>query len=948
MSGRMFVRPRKQSGFALLLVIALLAFLVLLSVALATLTRVDSRASAGTVAAAQARLNARAAMRLALGRLQLAAGPDRRVTATADRVGGGLNPTWVGVWDTSTLPTSTPMSGWLVSGSGLEPGADLSTRSDAVQLVRTTAPVYGLAQDLRASDVPGFGAAEVTVGRFAWCVIDEGVKANLAVPDRVDEIAVTEGLTDPIGTIAQRDRVRQLLAHRSGAEALADELSLPVPYPGDGDSLIRWNALHGVLAREQWALGFADTADRFDYLRTGFGDFTPFSMGLLTNSAEGGERRNLSASPPGAALVAGVVDWDRMRPLGAGASAVLDNDPGTHLLPAGSAPLPTGASYGQVRPIITEISLDVVPYRRDSPGGGALSAPLHVGYRLRVEFWNPFPLPIQQTPGGTTAAQADYRVVITGLPTLRVSTPRQSVPWSADLDLNQVIPASGVTIDKDGNLAPGQIVRRSSEPVQSFVTTWVIPDETYPSTGAGLLDDRLDTAVPAGVLGFRFFRASDDPVTATPLFELVDVPFNAESRLNSNTTTTWWVNNNTPFSGGGGYTGSGAVPTHGVTFHVRLDPGKRTWGQWVNPAVPESGPATPGGAYAPDLRQPRLVYDYAVWDTVNAGGEALDPVTAARQISSQWSTAEFFSAATVQLAYDAPQQRVLSVGALHHLGFGGQRPFALGNAWGADVNGWFDRYFFNPVPASWIAGDVLPNPRHRVLADPLGRLPTATDLGGDQAANWVGMFGMFNVNSVSVPAWRAVLGHSIAGWAPEAGAAVTLRHAYFGFPQSASYAYDARTSMGAQGRGWRSFSDAQISALATQVVAGIRARPTPFRSVAEFVNSGVLQGAIREAGLNDAGGDLSSTPSPYNPAYLTQAHLLSVLAPVLSARSDTFVIRGYGETVNPATGLRQASARCEAVVQRLPAEFAPVSGDSGEVSRRFKLVLFRWLTPYDP
>jgi len=75
------------------------------------------------------------------------------------------------------------------------------------------------------------------------------------------------------------------------------------------------------------------------------------------------------------------------------------------------------------------------------------------------------------------------------------------------------------------------------------------------------------------------------------------------------------------------------------------------------------------------------------------------------------------------------------------------------------------------------------------------------------------------------------------------------------------------------------------------------------------------------------------------PGWLTQADLLEVLAPILSARSDTFTIRSYGEVLNPAInqeGLHdtepgdqrnpittdpssiQARAWCEMVVQRMP------------------------------
>ena len=61
---------------------------------------------------------------------------------------------------------------------------------------------------------------------------------------------------------------------------------------------------------------------------------------------------------------------------------------------------------------------------------------------------------------------------------------------------------------------------------------------------------------------------------------------------------------------------------------------------------------------------------------------------------------------------------------------------------------------------------------------------------------------------------------------------------------------------------------------------------------------------------------------------------MTALAPVLFPRSDTFVIRSYGEAVNPATGAAEGRAWCEATVQRVPDYFdaSPATGDAAEVA----------------
>lgn len=86
------------------------------------------------------------------------------------------------------------------------------------------------------------------------------------------------------------------------------------------------------------------------------------------------------------------------------------------------------------------------------------------------------------------------------------------------------------------------------------------------------------------------------------------------------------------------------------------------------------------------------------------------------------------------------------------------------------------------------------------------------------------------------------------------------------------------------------------------------------------------------------------------PACLSQADILQKLGPVLSARSDTFTIRSYGEC-RDATGKVTARAWAEAVVQRTPqalhpdaAGLDPDTTPAGRFGRRFDIISFRWLT----
>ncbi len=96
------------------------------------------------------------------------------------------------------------------------------------------------------------------------------------------------------------------------------------------------------------------------------------------------------------------------------------------------------------------------------------------------------------------------------------------------------------------------------------------------------------------------------------------------------------------------------------------------------------------------------------------------------------------------------------------------------------------------------------------------------------------------------------------------------------------------------------------------------------------------------------------------PGFITQADILQAIGPLLTARSDTFRIRSYGEVKNPRTGKIESRAWCEAIVQRVPDPMkanpsaddtiwperpAASSNPANAAGRKFKILAFRWLTP---
>lgn len=274
---------------------------------------------------------------------------------------------------------------------------------------------------------------------------------------------------------------------------------------------------------------------------------------------------------------------------------------------------------------------------------------------------------------------------------------------------------------------------------------------------------------------------------------------------------------------------------------------------------------------------------------------------------------------------------------------------------------------------------------NRLFSGSAPKLPDATML----AASFLRVEGMFNVNSTSIEAWKAVLGglrkHPIINRDTDGreNLETTTDTPVPGLiaPTSGN-ANDTTMDVKDpdQWTGRRSLSDPEIQVLAENLVEEVRKRG-PFLSLADFINrrpgsdenlarAGAVQSAIDGADLN---GGYSSRPATASaslpfpaaesespsaqgaPGIIKQADILTSIAPVLSARSDSFIIRGYGERVD-ASGKVLARAWCEAVVERgknfvdsldkpetaLTELKAAVNQRFG---RRYELRSFRWLHP---
>lgn len=265
--------------------------------------------------------------------------------------------------------------------------------------------------------------------------------------------------------------------------------------------------------------------------------------------------------------------------------------------------------------------------------------------------------------------------------------------------------------------------------------------------------------------------------------------------------------------------------------------------------------------------------------------------------------------------------------------------------------------------------------------------------------------GMFNVNSTSVTAWRALLGHARNHKTPYVtNTGNTLsgeedstfsRFAVAGDTEAKSIGSSGGFSKCAEFAGYRKFDEATLDRFAEEIVKQIRKRG-PFLSLAEFVNrqltsandpekralAGTIQAALnaleKDSSVNpfsvlQAGSKAASAdPEPvasngycykaaaegYNayglPGWTRQADILRPIAPMLSARDDTFTIRSYGDARDASGKIIIARATCEAVIRRTRDYVDPI--DAAELAslpnspinitfgRRYQIVSFRWLS----
>lgn len=1070
-------RTGRRHGFALIIVVSLLALLVLALVSLATLTRIETQVGVNSRIQAQARQNARFALEQALGELQRHAGPDARITATADLVGvTNENRHWTGIWN----PDGTGRT-WLVSGNengrldvvpaagpvgvaayvnASTPGTTALSRdvtiggSEARLLVgynsggndpngdNTPDTLNYVFAPLVALDGPSVADGETdVVGRYAWWVGDEGVKASMALRDRLAEVNYGTYSTDEL-----RARLRQQVpfAHQSFVASEGSASGKHGFDPAVGANPL--SIAHVVTRNQLMMLSAASDVGLPTNVRQRYHDWTTTSTGVLANTRTDsfrGLRKDLSLVPQLLGTAAGAwVDFtsymeNPLAPLSPVATPAITSEEDVRRRYRITPPIGGGAAGDPVFSISPIVSDFLIQFsvRVDAASGGLL-----LRARALVGLWNPY---------SSALVPATLRLDVSGLPTVTIAQPATGssvlVPLQSILGdpVALTLSFSGTAADQVSWL-PGRVhYWRTQETASPWNPTPPFEVSFYRKNFTSAANQDV-TATGGAVVGWEFVAAPVGTFVPPSSTEPISIScassaqITARLRLGSAADDPLLCEYAAPemdaFPAILQYSQSapGGPPASGdwtFGFGFRLNQPVRPPGSSTIAASPwlevdrgdPRGPVvtTNGGltltVFAPWVANAASPTSYGgnLFNATNAdaGSSSRPGLLLNRTVDGTASR----SPNNDLPLFELPRSPVLSLASMQHLNVLGLRPYAIGNSWGASalpvatggyeggsVATWFDRFYFSGVPSAGgrpdlSSGEPLPYYHIRPFA------PVALDdvRGLSPYTSQALMIdGAFNVNSTRPEAWEALLKGlrpaATFGWERASltgsgtvgssnpivvdnlqdlsqggtGTQSARTSAFLRFSHSAQEVFQTTGAVsgfnrhrfrqgflgGSGGTGataGRNLRIADFRSLAQRIAGQVRSAG-PFLTLEQFVSivpstpGSALENAIREANLNADVPDMCAY-------WLSQADILTAVGPMLSTRSDTFTIRAYGETVNPALprlhqDYVQARAWCEATVQRIPTPVDPnddIVQPAGPFGRRFVITSFRWLSPDD-
>ena len=935
--------PNRESGFALVISLSLMAFVVLLTLSLGMLLRVETQNAEFTKKHLSARANAMTGLLVAVGNLQQFAGPDQRATATSEILGSVpdldrldvRNPHWTGIWeaDSSFDPedlTSDPnprLMTWLVSGmqdfetvGQLENQVEINRQANsemgptAADQVRMVSPFLDADGELTGGVV--VPTEEIDPNRsFAYWVADEGVKASIGLVD--PQLGETKSNVEEASRVlvGQRYGTEQV---GSGQTALAGLFDMDAPVGR---------------ANDYSSVSFAanDSAEAQERLPRLQHDLTLRSLGLPVNTADGGFKvdlsRGLDDDPLTGDIYANLPSWDdKPIPQWGKLRSYFQGAPGGAVPVA--APTDTDQGYHPVilqSRILSGIHLEPMGLN----GAGEDTFRVDMVFAVIFSLWNPYNVELEAADYVfDTQVAADAAFAGLGF---AIEFPDGTVSSFGGEDYSEKL-IQAATGDSEAervrfatrdpiSFQPGEVLVLSTQPGSGGIGNDYVVGSDNQNWYSSLPSEAKNVEV--GILEWEYIRIPGRPsdiLTASEVgLDLLDptesiadgglgsVRFNIKNRgalgLNVYTASgealssiSYGVN----VTGSGGFAPGGIIDVGGGVKPALLAAGHR-----ITPRLSRSNLGFRSLAdfnlrQVPDpdnvgvaQRNRDTSFNLSGWSQ-NGNVASFAHGSNPDNVNGRGFAGRTFSEIDGQgasILFDVPSEAPISLGQLQHANlrhgwyapatnydgpvfspYDSQIPsFQIGNSRASmfvpvdepdfvyRVNhALWDDYFFSSAPGTVDFSDPLPNPRMQFVGDINSRADRDTLISDRaRAAELLVIDGVFNVNSTSVEAWKAVFSN-LGGVIQNNDLDETLEAPFPGmlsgiqshatgeniFTVSESHLnyVDIHPSEGGDAEiakrvynGYRNLTEVEIEALAERMVEEIKVRG-PFISLAQFVN----------------------------------------------------------------------------------------------------------------
>ena len=893
-------RRRNPSGFALVIALSLMAFILLLVLSISTLIEVETRSAQINLHTLKARESARLALNLAIGQLQEHAGHDQRITARAELLGDdnihSSTRFWTGVWDATDMDKA-PV--WLVSGTDPDPGGKTITSS--MQLVGPGTVGNNPEQYVRVPTIETLNTDGNLSSRIGWWISDEGSKASIA------SLPLNQRPTPNF--LNANSSLQLQLATTHGLEAIFDEYDR---FQSDDAQLLgRINNIKQLNHIADFQQSDPDILE--DAL---FHSLTLNSYGVLASTADGGLMQDLSLFP--GLLGTGLRNYLQLGETHANQLAAKELLLAKKLLftdiaaPKNINTLQDGDIVTPVIPVLSNFMIAFTIRSKEKP---ADTDNFLLRARFFCEFWNPFTHTLLMT--NNEGDPIHLELEITGFPEVTVHGREETETNGVEtivLHKSNPINLQQVMADpKNSNDAvvirllngdrepwfPGRsknwvgLENNASDPIhspyESVLTDskrWRLNDNTLggiESKGEpGGIDTKekhfkgdIYTSSSSHTLRIKVYKVTNDSRELISdldniEYERVDTSHNPlkndhsemtfgyhlmlrepyHSNLESEFFRGLWLKDHDPRS---------PVPLFRDDWHLSNDAEANTGSPYI-PVVDGKRPIqTPSPHEINEKKSTiNLVEHKRLLDRSKDSGISLDDL---------WQDAPLF---------ELPHRRVLSLASLQHIYMHNERPFQVGNSWGNEGKyktlSWFDRYYFSGFSRKDEIDNFNPtagppNPCLRIVAidNFLDRFRSwkedseSNSAAARKPAQHLLVENRFNINSTSVDAWKAVLSSvrindfDHLNWPDkdtseldtlELNKASRKKGSFTRFSHSLEETYQATTApkrlaaapSAFYRHGARRFSEEDFESFALEIVSLIKEKGRPFESMEAFLS----------------------------------------------------------------------------------------------------------------